>query len=409
MRIFSKILNQTIWQVLGKVITSLSTFLVLAILARNYQEAGVGIFTLATTYLAMFFQLVDFGFNAHLLKQVTSNKLQVTSEWQKLLGTRLLWSIILMVLAVGLLLFWPFTTPVFAQAVILGSLTIVGFGVFASTNLIFQSKLSYERVVLASSVGALIFLGLIIFWTFLKVSIPTLVFAQSIQWFITALLAVLLLKKFVKNLSPIFDLQYGIKLIKDSWPIAATLGLNIIYFRADTFIVSFFHGPNQAGIYNVAYQVFQTVLVLPSLIMNSYYPLMLESLKYQTEKFKRQIILAGLSLFTMSLFTTFLIYLFSPIIIKILTGSGFEGSSKSLQILSLGFPAFFVTALLIWLMIAKNKYKLTLLIYTIGLIFNFIANLIFVPQYSFYASSVITVLSEYLILTAQIIVLFFKL
>lgn len=390
---------------MGKGVTSLSTFLSLGIIARTYQESGVGIFTLATTYLAMFFQIVDFGFNAHLLKQVTGDRLQVTEEWQRLLGTRLLWSAVLAILAVGLLPFWPFTTTLFAQAVVLGSLAIVGFGVFASTNLIFQSKLSYERVVFASSVGSLIFLGLIIWWTNLKLSIPTLVFAQSIQWLITALIALLLLKKFVKNLTPLFDLRYGLKLIKDSWPIAVTLGLNIIYFRADTFIVSYFHGPSQSGVYNVAYLIFQTVLVLPSLIMNSYYPLMLESLKNQVEKFKKQISLAALFLLGLSLFTTVLIYFLSPTIIKILTGSGFEGSIKSLQILSLGFPAFFVTALLIWLMIAKGKYKLTLLIYTIGLIFNLVANLIFIPQYSFYGASWITILSEYLILLLQIVVL----
>ncbi len=411
MGILKKIFKQTSWQILGKVVTSLSTFLALGIIARNYQEAGVGVFTLATTYLAMFFQLVDFGFNAHLLKKVTAGPRrggqQVTDEWQRLFGTRLIWSVCLVILAIGLLPFWPFTTPLFAQAVIFGSLAIVGFGIFTSANLVFQSRLSYERVILASSIGSVIFLGLIFWWTSLKLSISTLVFAQTIQWLTVGLIAVFLLKKFVTKLTPLFDLQYGIKLIKDSWPIAATLGLNIIYFRADTFIVSFYHGTAQSGVYNVAYSVFQTILVLPSLIMNSYYPLMLESLKNQAEKFRKQIILALLSLFGLSFVITLSTFYLSPLTIKILTGSGFEGSLQSLKILSLGFPAFFTTALLIWLMIARGKYKLTLLIYTIGLVFNLLSNLIFVPQYSFYASSWITVLSEYLILSLQIVVLAF--
>src|SRR3989344_3068752 len=103
-----KISQQTLWQILGKVVTSLSTFVILALIARNYSEEGTGIFTLVLTYLAMFYLLSDFGFNAHALKkyQISNIKYQ-KEEFRKLLGTRILWSISLVILAIATLLFWP--------------------------------------------------------------------------------------------------------------------------------------------------------------------------------------------------------------------------------------------------------------------------------------------------------------
>src|SRR3989344_1069378 len=136
--------QQTFWQILGKLVTATSTFIILGLVARSYGEEGTGVFTLALTYLAMFYLLADFGFNAHVLKKVTSNKIQVTSEWRKLLGTRIVWSLALAGIAVLTLPFWPFATNDFSKAVLLGGLGIVGSAVFVTCNLIFQSRLRYD-------------------------------------------------------------------------------------------------------------------------------------------------------------------------------------------------------------------------------------------------------------------------
>src|SRR5258708_32777627 len=137
MDILAKISKQTLWQLLSKLITSISTFIILGIVARNYHETGTGIFTLALTYLAMVNLLADFGFNAHELR-----KGQI--EWQELLGTRIAWSGILLGLAIALLFFLPFNNPSFSRAVIFGILAIFPFSVFITCNLIFHKQLRYD-------------------------------------------------------------------------------------------------------------------------------------------------------------------------------------------------------------------------------------------------------------------------
>lgn len=389
-KILQVILKQTFWQVLGKVVTSLSTFIILGLVARNYGATGTGIFTLALTYLAIFYMLADFGFNAHVLKE---RKI----EWRKLLGVRLAWSMVLIVVAVGLLPFLPFATLNFNQAVLFGCLAIVGSGIFVTCNLIFQSKLRYDLSVLASSVGTLVSLAVFVLLVSQKFPAPFLIIGHLISWAIIAFLALILIRKFLPKIFPIFDSKYALKLFKDSWPIAATLTLNVLYFRADSFLLAYFKPISDVGIYNVAYSIFQSALVLPTFIMNSYYPVMLQSLG----GIKR----VGLGLLGLALTGTLVTLLFAPLIIKILAGGGFNGSINSLQILSFGFPAYFLSALFMWLLIAKGKYKAMFFIYTSSAIFNIGLNIIFIPQFSYIAASWTTVISEYVILLMQVMVL----
>ncbi|MBI2315454.1 oligosaccharide flippase family protein, partial [Candidatus Daviesbacteria bacterium] len=233
-----KIFEQSFWQVLGKVVTTFSTFVILGIVARNYGKEGIGVFTLALTYLGIFYLLSDFGFNAHVLKNLKSQSSNLKTEWQQLLGTRILWSVVLVILAVGLLPFWPFATFVFSQAVFFGSLAIIGSGIFTTCNLIFQSKLRYDLSVLAVSVGTLLSLLVFIAVSFYKYPVPILLFVHLLGWVLIAFFALLLARKLSPNIFPVFDLNYMVTLLKDTWPIAATLALNVVYFRADSFMIA---------------------------------------------------------------------------------------------------------------------------------------------------------------------------
>ncbi|MBI4035658.1 flippase [Candidatus Daviesbacteria bacterium] len=397
MNYFSKIFQQTSWQILGKVVTSFSTFIILGMVARNYGKEGTGLFTLALTYLAIFYMLSDFGFNAHVIKVFKEQNSDIKSEWRHVLGTRLLWSAALVILAVGLLPFWPFTNPNFAQAVLFGSLAIVGSAVFVTCNLIFQTKLRYDLSVLASSIGVLASLIISAAIVSLGWPVTTLLIAHFAGWLIIAIAALFFIKRFIGNINPLFDKKYAMSLLKKTWPIAATLSLNVLYFRADAFLIAYFKSVADVGIYNVAYSVFQSALVLPTFIMNAYYPLMLRSLS--------GIKLMILGLLGISIAGSMLTIFFSPLIINLLTGGGFEGSITTLQILSLGFPAYFLSSLMMWLFISKDKYKVMLLLYTSGTIFNLVLNFVYIPKYSFLAAAWTTVISEYLILLLQAAIL----
>lgn len=413
MRTLVKISQQTFWQSVVKLITTSSGFIILGVVARNYGEDGTGSFTLALTYLGFFYILSDFGFNALVVRRLQEKDSSL--EWRKLLGTRIIWSGFLTVLALGLVFLLPFNppafgppaggfTPDFKTAVLLGALSIIFFAVNITSHSFFQAKLKYQLDIIPTLVGVILCTIVIVFLANLNVPIYVLVLGYVVAWLIHGLGTYLLVGRFIKNL-PIFDLEYAKKLFKEVLPIAATLVLNVLYFRIDTFIIASYHPQSTVGIYNMAYQFFQAVLVMPTFIMNSFYPMMLETLRLRAEMFFRQIKLASLGLLFFSLFLSVITYYLSPFVINLVSGGGFEQSSKVLQILSLGFPAYFLSSLFMWVMVAKKMYKQMIIIYALGLVFNLTANLIFIPQYSYIAASWITGLAEYLILLLQLMVL----
>ncbi len=396
-----KISQQTFWQSIVKLTTTISGFLILGMVSRKFGEAGTGDFTLALTYLAFFYIFADFAFNAHVLHNLNNQK------WQKLLGTRIIWSVTLIIISLLILFFLPSSfSSTFKLAVTLGSFTIFFYGLNITAHALFQSKLKYQFDTLPTLVGVVV--GNVAIFLMIQQDLPLffLVLGYVLAWGIHGIGTYLFTQKIFKNILPIFDFKYAFKLFKETLPLSGTLILNVLYFRADSFILAYFRNPAEVGIYNLAYQVFQAVLVLPTFVMNSFYPMMLETLKINIQRFSYQIKMAALSLIFIALFIMLVTYYISPFVIKLITGSGFAGSVESLRILSFGFPAYFLSALLMWIMVAKKMYKKLLIIYGLGLIVNITANLIFIPQYGFIAASWITGLSEYFILVLQIVVLF---
>lgn len=399
-----KISQQTLWQALVKVVTSIGGFIILGVVTRTYGETGTGHFTLALTYIAFFYIFSDFGFNAHILGKLQESTSKAQTIWRKLLGVRIVWSLFLIGLALAIISFSGFPKE-FKWAVILGVVTIFFYSLNTTANSIFQAKLKYEFGAVPVLISAPAGVISVIIMAVYKVPVQILILGYVISWFIYGSSTLLFASKFTKHIAPIFDIQFTKRLFMGAWPLAATLVLNTIYFRVDAFILSFYYSSASVGVYNTAYQVFQAVLVLPTFIMNSFYPMMLQTLKLSIARFSHQIRLVILGLSLCSLGILILIYTFSPLIIKLITGSGFAGSIDSLRILSFGFPAYFLSALALWIMVAKKIYKHMVTVYTIGLIFNILANLLFIPQYSYLAASWITGISEYLILILQAVIL----
>ncbi|KKQ66916.1 MAG: Polysaccharide biosynthesis protein [Candidatus Daviesbacteria bacterium GW2011_GWA2_38_24] len=400
-----KVSLQTLWQLIGKTITSSFTVLILFLITRTYGESGTGVFTLALTYLSFFFLIADFGINAHILARPTEGDYSL--EWRKLLGLRLVLSVFLTALALLILPFLPYDNPSFNLAVIFGSLSIIGAGVFATVNAIFQQKLLYNKSITATALGTVIGAGGVGLMILARLPIEVLMSVQVLGWSLTASAGLFLVRGFVKSLLPIIDFGYIKKIFIESWPISLTLVLNTIYFRVDAFILGALTSFTEVGIYNVSYAIFQSALVIPTYIMNSYYPIMIQDLKTDFKKFSKEFKIAGLSLATIGLVGMIVTFVLSPFIIGLITGNrGFEGSSSVLNLLGLGFPAYFLTSLMMWALVLFKKYKTLSLIYFLGLVANLGLNLVLIPRFSFLGAAVATSFSEYLILGAQIIILY---
>lgn len=400
MAVIRKIFAQTSWQMLARLVGALSNFLILALVTRSYGEEGTGIFTLALTYLAIFFLLADLGLNAYVLP-----KLSIPEEANKLFNFRLIWSVVLVFLANLGALVLPVGNPQFNEAVLIGSLSIVLSGIYNSTNLIFQKNLRYDRSSWAALIGALSQIPVVFYLVWLNAPVSLLTLGPLFGWLVNNLLSLIFVGKFFKFEIKEIDLNYPLKTLKAAWPVTLTLLLNVVYFRADAFILAGYRSIAEVGNYNLAYSIFQNVLVIPTFIMNSFYPVMIKNLKESRKKFFSQIKLSARVLLGIATLGTLLSLIFAPIIIQLLTGGDFSGAVDSFRILSLSFPAYFISSLLMWTYLSLKKTKSLVMIYFLGLVVNLALNFIFIPHYSYLAAAWITGFSEYLILILQISIL----
>lgn len=403
-----KVSRQTVWQIAGKIVTSFSTVIVLGIISRRFGEEGTGVFTLSLAYLAFFTLIIDFGVNAHLMPSLLKDNFETV--WRKLFGFRLGLAFLLIPISILGMFFWPTQDLMFKYLVVTGSvMAILAPAVYVSANALFQSRSRYDLSAIGWSGATLVILVLVFITSYAGLGLPWIMVDYSVGWLTGCLFLLYFIKRYIKNINPLLDISFIKDLLKQSWPISATLVLNVIYFRLDAFILSFYRSFFEVGIYNLAYQIFQAILVLPTFIMNGYYPMMLENLNRNKDKFVSNIKLALVGMLVLGFLGTAVTVVFAPFAINTITGGkGFAGSADALKILSLSFPAFFGSAVLMWVFISLRRYKSLLVIYLLGLGFNGLVNLIFIPQYSYIAASYVTVISEYLILLLQLLALWIK-
>ncbi|MBL7150449.1 flippase [Candidatus Microgenomates bacterium] len=443
-----KIAANTIVQILGKLISSGSTFLITVLLARRFGVTGFGEFVKITTYVSLFYLIVDFGLNAVTLKEVSNLKLKVKSEklqfkvenyFSNLLGLRIVFALVLIFLALATLVFLPFNpltlggfTPLSKLGIIILVPTILTQAIFTSANAVFQKKLRYDLSVIASSVGSLITLALV--FLLLKTNSPLLLVVGSyligglvmagIAFYLSKLLipkSFALLKTstirggrqviFNPDTSEVTKVQnfshYSLKLWRGlflkSLPLGLTLIFNLIYFKADTLILTVFRPTSEVGIYGLARSFFEFPLAIPTFFMNAIYPVLIQRTKNKEQRTKEQEIelfqiikKAAIFLIISSLLLSVICYLLSPYLTLI--KQDFAPSVLVFRILSLYLPVFFLSSLFMWTLIAFGKQKLLVLIYGNAMIINILLNLFFIPRYGFLAAAVILGASELIVL-----------
>jgi O-antigen/teichoic acid export membrane protein len=399
-------------QVLGKVFSGTVTFIISLILARMYGPSGYGDFTKITTFVGIFYLLTDFGMNAVYLRDKSHGD---DSRWFPMLLTlRIFLSCLYSFLIAAMLVFLPTGTDSgYTQLVKFGILitvpTVLLQSILVSANAVFQERLRYDLSLLASVIGSTVTLLLILIGS--QIFVPRVAFLSSIGSItVGALVAAASAVLFVRQFTSIrlgWDWSMLRALFVSSIPLGVTLLFNVIYFRADSIILTVTRPTAEVGIYGLAYKIFEFPLALPTFFMNAIYPVLLVRLRGGMNdgtgnvwKFIRK---ALLILLISSISFTLILWFAAPLLVLI--RSDFSGSIQPLRILLLGLPFFFLSSLTMWLLIALRRHLELLLIYGIGMIANILANLRFTPGAGAFAASWITVLSEVYVCLASAAIL----
>lgn len=397
-----KIAANTLVQIIGKIISSGSSFLVTILLARTYGPVGYGDFEKITAFVFLFYLVVDFGFNAIVLNKIRKKESTKEALYGLVLGSRIILGAFVLFLCLSLLPFLPGSsfqgyTGFVKLGIILISPTIFLQGLISTNNLLFQENLRYDKSILASSLSSLFFLALVYLVSLFNLPLIFVLFSFLSSSLMSVFLSFYLVRSFIISFVPVFNFNKIFSLIKETLPFGITLVFNILYFRGDLLLLTMYKSTTEVAYYGLAYRFFEFALVFPTFFNNALYPILLEKKEENFEKAKNLFLLSCGFLLGVGLIAGLMLFLASPYLIS-LTSNSFTGSVASLRILSVSLPVFYLTNLFMWFLIAFDRQKLLAPIYGFVMIINLALNYYFIPSYSYLASSVITGITETFIL-----------
>lgn len=348
------------------------------ILARYLGPQGVGFWALVMSISALTIQLTNFAldnFNIYSCAQSQENikKAAPNSFWFAILI-----GILSSVLVFLLVKFFPQligTTPTVFLAVALVAVPFSLIYMFFQAILLGINKISvYNWFEFFNQFLPLIFS--IIVLIFLKKGILDLLIARTVIIILLSVMMIAVTYKFQKfRFSPHWDalktmLGYGLM----SHPCRL---LAFLVLKSDILLINYFLGPSSTGIYSVAVNFGDMLLILPGIIGLMLFPHLSADQTRESAVNTAKVARLTVIIMLFSCLATFLIY--QPLV-KIVFGAAFLPSMMPMFVLLPG--VFFLSVEIIFAQYLAARVKLNALLYYWGAAFlvNLLLNLILLPK-----------------------------
>lgn len=389
----SSVFSNTVFQVVGKVLTLIFGLATTAIVYRTLGTNEYGVYVFVTSFVLLFASVSDWGTEIITLREAS----RFPNDQGRIFGTafivRLLLSVVAIVLgniAIRLLPSWE----IFVFPVTLFSLAIIGVSFKTTSASVFLSQRAAFWSAASEVVNnGLYFLAVLAILPRLPSLITTLTLlvlsayiAGGVAWY----WANRLVKISVK-----FHPELGRALLKEALPTGALLTTFYVYNRVDIVILQHFQGNDTVGFYGLAYKIHDNLVQGAAFLMNAVFPLIAANLP--KEKFRLLYQRAFHVLFGSGLVLTTTFFLAAPFVISLLSGSLSLPSIVALRILIFATFVAYLNHLTGYTLIALGHQRASLAFALIALSFNVIGNLLFIPTYSFIAASFMTVATEGLV------------
>jgi len=192
-----------------------------------------------------------------------------------------------------------------------------------------------------------------------------------------------------------FNPPFSKEMLGLSYPLMINNLLATLFFRVDVTLLQPMKGDTVVGWYTAAYKFIEGVNIIPSTFTIAIFPIISRFAQNARESLIKAYTLAIKALLIVSLPLALLVTFYARGLILIFGGSEYlPHSAIALSLLIWYAPVGFINSVTQYLLIAINQQRFLTRAFLIGLAFNIVANLIFIPQYGYQAAAVITILSE---------------
>jgi len=392
MSLFSKVAKNTVYQIIGKVLGTILGLLTVGLMTRYLGQTGFGYYTTAIAFLQFFGVLIDFGLQMTTAQLLARPQADERKIFANIFTLRLVSAVIF--LGLGAAVAWLMPYPL---AIKIGIMIAAWSFLFISLQSVliglFQKQMAMAEVALAEVWGRGVLLVGVWLAIYLQGGFYYIMLAVAAGSLVNFLLLLIRARKFF----PI-RFAYDRKIWRDiwglSWPLAITISLTLVYFRADTVIMSLFRPQSEVGIYGASYKVLEILVQFPYLFLGLILPLLSRFHVEDKAVFGRIFQKAFDFLALIAIPMIFSVWVLGEKIMVFVAGGQFILSGIIIKILILAAAAIYFSSLFGYTIVSAGLQKKMIKFYLIDAVLSLILYLIFIPLYSYWAAAIITVLTE---------------
>lgn len=398
MSVANKIFTNTLWQVVIRVATIVIGVFNLGLITRILGQTGFGFYTTVFAFVQMFMILADLGLFLTLLREVSAvdGRQKESHVVNNIFTIRFFASLIILLLVPVAIKFFPYD-PMVKTGVIYFVFVFFFQSLMSTLNAVFAKKLDMPKAASIDLFNRAVYLASLFYLFKAGGGLNEVLAFHSIIFAISFSLYYLFLKKYI-NLRFAWDFVYWKKVFYRTWPLAITVVLNLIYFKADILILSAFHSPEDVGLYGAPYKVLEVLTTFPHMFMSLILPLFTAAwLSKNLSKLKTlwQYSFDFFSILTIGMMVG--TWIVSRHLMILLAGEEFVASAAILNILVIATATIFFGTLFTYMIVALGIQKKMIKYFLYSAIIGAAGYFVFIPRYSYWGAAYMTLFVEALI------------
>ena len=390
-------------QIFGKVVSTAIGVMVVGLMTRYLGQEGFGLYSTANAFFQVFAIILDLGLNVMLVQMLGERAGDRAFEDRAVSATftlRVITAFILLSVAPVIAFFLPY--PTLLKVAIFA---IWGSFFFSALNQIVigvqQRHLKMHIVAIAEVTGRITLLAGLFLAMWAGWGLVPIVGIVSLGGFMNFAVNTLIARRYASfrwNWDPTFWKE----LLRRAWPIGVSILFNLIYFKADTLILSFVRPYAEVGVYSAAYRVLEILITLPFMYCGVLLPLLAKSWADKNHEHFRSLLAHSYIAMAMIVapMVAGVIVLGSRVMIAV-AGADFAQSGDILKILVIAVAIIFVGTVSSHAIVALDVQRRMMPVYIGTAVLILAGYLIFIPAYGMWAAAWLTVLSESIVALAS--------
>jgi O-antigen/teichoic acid export membrane protein len=398
-----KVIGNIVILLLGQAMTWGSTMALTIAYGRFLGDVKFGELYFALTFVSLFGVPVDAGFGQQLTRDVAQEPSKVLCYFTNILCFKIIIWVAAYECMLQICWLLGYSSEVRTLVAICGITLLID----AIADVMSAIQYTFERAVfpvignvLEKGLGALI--GVILLHHGANIQVMALVLlgcsCVNMLWQTAWVLRLV-------GLPCTFDIPLARMLLRKSIPFVLYGMLGVIYYRIDTILLSLMTSTAVVGWYGAGYRIFDTLVFLPGLIINTImYPVFSKLTKHSQTELKIAVEKSlNFLLFCCIPISTGLIVAAPNVVYFIYRQSGFIHTIPVMQCLAPGLLFLYINSVLTSVMISTGREKKIPLIAGIALVFNLGCNLLLIPLYQHVGAALVTSLTELLLMVVALL------